>query len=95
MSTKQRTALTALLALTLVVAVPAGGALVAPVLTGPDDGVTVSELPPFRWDPVAGADRYEFEFAPTGFNGATMVSTKNTRLAEVLVPTGPTTGAGG
>jgi hypothetical protein len=89
-STKQRTALTALLALTLVVAVPAGGALVAPVLTGPDEGVTVSELPPFRWDPVAGADRYEFEFAADpGFNGATMVSTKNTRAAlKLLVPNG-------
>ena len=90
MSTKQRTALTALLALTLVVAVPAGGALVAPVLTGPDEGMTVSELPPFRWDPVAGADRYEFEFAADpGFNGATMVSTKNTRAAlKLLVPNG-------
>ncbi len=52
--------------------------------------MTVSELPPFRWDPVAGADRYEFEFAADpGFNGATMVSTKNTRAAlKLLVPNG-------
>jgi hypothetical protein len=89
-TTKQRTALTALLALTLVVAVPAGSALVAPVLTGPNEGVTVSELPPFKWEPVTGADKYEFEFAAdTGFNGATIVSTKNTRAAlKLLVPNG-------
>jgi hypothetical protein len=89
-STKQRLAFTALLALTLIAAVPAGSALVAPVLTGPDEGVMVSELPTFKWDPVTGADRYEFEFAADpGFNGVTMVSTKNTRAAlKQLVPNG-------
>jgi hypothetical protein len=90
-STKQRTALTALLALTLVVAVPAGSALVAPVLTGPDDGVTVSELPPFKWDAVSGADRYEFELsADPGFNSTIqLVNTKNTRAAlKFLVANG-------
>ena len=52
--------------------------------------MTVSELPPFKWDPVAGADKYEFEFAAdTGFNPATKVTTKNTRAAlKLLVPNG-------
>ena len=88
---KQRLALTALLALTLVVAVPASSALVAPVVTGPVDGVTVSELPAFKWDAVTGADRYEFELsADPGFNSTIqLVNTKNTRAAlKLLVANG-------
>ena len=44
----------AALTVALVAVLPAGGALVAPVLTGPDAGATVDALPAFKWDPVDG-----------------------------------------
>ncbi len=73
----------AALALALVLLAPvATSAPVAPVLTSPADGLSVNELPPFKWDAVADAHTYELEVsADPGFNSATLVTTKNTRAA--------------
>lgn len=79
------------LALALLVATPAGSALVAPVLTGPDDGATVDALPAFTWNAVAGASTYGFEFsADPGFNSLiAQTSTKNTRATlKTVIPNG-------
>ncbi len=70
---------------------PAGGALVAPVLTGPDSGATVDALPAFRWDPVEDAGSYTFEFSgDPAFNSThAIITTKNTRATlKTLFPNG-------
>lgn len=80
---KLRLALPAVAAALLVVS-PAGGALVAPTLVGPADGVTVDALPAFKWKAVTGADHYEFEVsANSGFTSVvySVTTTKNTRAA--------------
>jgi hypothetical protein len=90
MTSKLRIAL-GVLAVGLVAIAPAGGALVAPAPVGPSDGVAVDSLPAFRWNPVTGADHYEFELAADpGFNSThTLVSTKNTRAAlKKVLPNG-------
>jgi hypothetical protein len=54
----------------------------APDLTGPDDGVTVAFLPVFSWNPVSGADKYNFVLAADAlFNSPvySIMGTKNTR----------------
>ena len=58
----------------------------APVLTGPGAGARVNLVPAFAWNPVRGADRYEFQIAAdAGFNAAVLgpgqdrFFTKNTR----------------
>ncbi|HXV32674.1 MAG TPA: hypothetical protein VD769_01595 [Gaiellaceae bacterium] len=81
----------AALAAALVASVPAGGVLVAPVLTGPDPGANVDELPAFKWEAVVGAATYTFEFASDPSFNATqaIVTTKNTRATlKTLVPNG-------
>jgi hypothetical protein len=69
----------------------AGTAPVAPVLTGPVDGVTVETLPAFSWNGVSGAQTYQFEFAAdSGFNSVlALAATRNTRAAlKKVVPNG-------
>jgi protein-S-isoprenylcysteine O-methyltransferase Ste14 len=58
----------------------------APVLTSPGAGARVGLVPAFAWNPVRGADRYEFQIAAdAGFNGAVLgpgqdrFFTRNTR----------------
>jgi hypothetical protein len=67
------------LALASIGAADAG--LASPNATGPGPGATVSALPVFAWDPVAGADKYEFEIAANaGFDSSlAYISTRNTR----------------
>ncbi|HEX2110139.1 MAG TPA: hypothetical protein VHF67_01185 [Gaiellaceae bacterium] len=68
----------------------------APSVTGPSDGVVVDALPVFAWDPVAGADRYEWEIAAdAGFNSPVLGAnddhffTKNTRATmKRVIPNG-------
>jgi hypothetical protein len=81
-------------AVALLVAGGASGALKSPVPIGPNDGVVVSGMPGFAWNPVAGAEEYEFEIAAdAGFNSPVLGSgkddfrTKNTRAT--LVETAP------
>lgn len=79
------------LALALLVATPAGSALVAPELTGPDDGTAANTLPAFKWNAVSGAASYEFEFAADpNFNSPIAdLTTKNTRATlKVVIPNG-------
>ena len=73
--------LAAVLALVVFVA-PSYGALTAPSLTGPANGVTVDSPPVFTWGAVSGADHYVFQLGgSTGFNPPQFsVSTKNTRV---------------
>jgi hypothetical protein len=90
MTSKLRIAL-GVLAVGLVAIAPAGGALVAPAPVGPSAGVAVDSLPAFRWNPVTGADHYEFELAADpGFNSTlSVVNTKNTRAAlKKVIPNG-------
>jgi hypothetical protein len=64
----------------------------APTLVGPNDGDTVAFLPIFSWDPVAGADKYNFALAAdVAFNSPvyTLNGTKNTRATpDKTVPNG-------
>ena len=79
------------LALALVFAGSAATAPVAPVLTGPADGIAVETLPAFSWNAVSGAQTYEFEFsADSGFNSSlALATTRNTRAAlKKVVPNG-------
>jgi hypothetical protein len=69
----------------LVFAAPAA-ALDAPTLVSPAANAAVQALPPFAWDAVAGAERYEFALAAdAGFNapvlgmGEGQFFTRNTR----------------
>jgi hypothetical protein len=90
MTFKLRIAL-GVLAVGLVAIAPAGGALVAPAPVGPAQDAQVDSLPAFSWNPVSGADRYEFELAADqGFNSTlSEVSTKNTRAAlKTVIPNG-------
>ncbi len=68
-----------LLALASIGAAEAG--LATPNATGPGPGATVSSLPVFAWDPVPGADKYEFEIAANaGFDSSiAYITTRNTR----------------
>jgi protein-S-isoprenylcysteine O-methyltransferase Ste14 len=53
----------------LVASPDAGAALRAPTPVSPAAGAQVSLVPAFAWNPVAGADRYEFQIAAdAGFN---------------------------
>jgi hypothetical protein len=75
----------------LVVSGSAGAAPAVPVALGPNDGAAVAALPAFAWQPVAGADKYEFEVAAdTGFNSQiAFASTRNTRATlKVAIPNG-------
>jgi len=64
----------------------------APNLVGPNDAETVSFLPVFSWDPVAGADKYNFYLAADdSFNSVVykLEGTKNTRATpDKTVPNG-------
>jgi protein-S-isoprenylcysteine O-methyltransferase Ste14 len=67
-----------------------------PALVSPASGVVVTSLPTFAWNPVSGADRYEFQIAAdAGFNGSVLGSgqdrffTRNTRATlKKTVPNG-------
>jgi hypothetical protein len=70
----------------LLLAAPAQAALPAPVLGEPGPGATVEALPGFSWNPVPGAETYEFQVsADRNFNspvlgrGEGSFSTRNTR----------------
>ena len=52
----------ALCALMVAGAVEAGG-VAAPRASGPPNGASFPELPPFSWRAVRGADHYEFQIA--------------------------------
>ena len=82
----------AALAVALITVAPAASAPSAPDLVGPPDGQTVSFLPVFSWDPVAGADKYNFVLAAdSAFNSPVyqVLGTKNTRATpDKTVPNG-------
>jgi hypothetical protein len=82
----------ATLAVALVTVTPAVSAPDVPNLVGPDDAQTVSFLPVFSWDPVAGADKYNFVLAADdSFNSPVyqLNGTKNTRATPYnTVPNG-------
>lgn len=82
----------ATLAVALITVAPAVSAPDVPNLVGPNDGQTVSFLPIFSWDPVAGADKYNFVLsADDSFNSPvyTINGTKNTRATPFdTVPNG-------
>jgi hypothetical protein len=84
--------LVATLAVALVTVTPALSAPDTPNLVGPDDAQTVSFLPVFSWDPVAGADKYNFVLAADdSFNSPVyqLNGTKNTRATPYnTVPNG-------
>jgi hypothetical protein len=68
----------------------AGRALPTPVPTTPGNGAVVDTMPAFGWNPVAGAEEYEFQIAAdSGFNspvfgqGKDDFRTKNTRATVV------------
>ena len=88
---KLRIVLTAL-AVALVTVAPAASAPDVPNLVGPNDGDTVAFLPVFSWDPVAGADKYNFVLsADSAFNSPVyqLNGTKNTRSTpDKTVPNG-------
>jgi hypothetical protein len=81
----------------LVVAAPANAArLATPKQVAPADGAAVAEVPPFSWNPVRNADRYEFQIAAdAGFNSPVLgrgddhFFTRNTRATlKKTVPNG-------
>jgi hypothetical protein len=70
----------------LFVTAPAQAALPTPVLAEPGPGATVEALPGFAWNPVPGAETYEFQVsadrnfnAPVLGRGEGSFSTRNTR----------------
>jgi hypothetical protein len=89
--TKLRVFLAAL-AVALVTIAPAASAPSAPNLIGPPAGATVSFLPVFSWNPVSGADKYNFVLAADfAFNSPVyqVLGTKNTRATpDTTVPNG-------
>ena len=82
----------AALAVALITVAPAASAPDVPQLVGPNDGDTVAFLPVFSWDPVAGADKYNFVLsADSAFNSPVyqVNGTKNTRTTpDVTQPNG-------
>ena len=82
----------AALAVALVTVAPAASAPDVPQLVGPNDGDTVAFLPIFSWDPVAGADKYNFALAAdAAFNSPVyqLNGTKNTSATpDVTQPNG-------
>jgi hypothetical protein len=84
--------LLAALAVALVTVTPALSAPDTPNLVGPADGETVAFLPVFSWDPVTGADKYNFVLAADAlFNSPvyTLNGTKNTRATpDKTIPNG-------
>jgi protein-S-isoprenylcysteine O-methyltransferase Ste14 len=65
--------LVALAVASLVVASGAQARLRAPVPISPTAGAPVTSLPTFAWQPVPGADQYEFQIAAdAGFNAAVL-----------------------
>ena len=80
----------------LVISPGADAALKAPTPNSPAAGAQVALVPAFAWNPVAGADRYEFQIAAdAGFNapvlgtGQDRFFTKNTRATlKKTVPNG-------
>jgi hypothetical protein len=77
--------LVAAVAVGLVTVAPAASAPPVPDPLGPPDGSTVTFLPTFAWNPVTGADTYQFELAADeGFASKIYtVTTKNTRAVPV------------
>ncbi|MGH3033190.1 MAG: hypothetical protein ACRDON_01360 [Gaiellaceae bacterium] len=75
---------------------PVGAAPATPVAATPDEGVVADAVPVFGWEPVAGADRYEWEIAADpGFNSPVLGSsydhffTRNTRATlKKTIPNG-------
>jgi hypothetical protein len=81
----------------LLAAPPAGAArLATPEQLSPADGAGVAAIPPFAWNQVRGADRYEFQIAAdSGFNSPVLgrghdhFFTRNTRATlKKTVPNG-------
>jgi hypothetical protein len=83
--------LVAALAVALVTVAPAASAPAVPEPITPADGEDVVFLPPFGWNAVAGADRYQFQLAADpNFNSPLFsITTKNTRVTpDKTVPNG-------
>ena len=82
----------AALAVALITVAPAASAPDVPQLVGPNDGDTVAFLPVFSWDPVAGADKYNFVLsADSAFNSPVyqVNGTKDARTTpDVTQPNG-------
>jgi hypothetical protein len=83
----------AALAVALVTVAPAASAgPAAPNLAGPDDDAIVAFLPVFSWDPVSGAEKYNFVLAAdSAFNSPvfSVTGTKNTRVTpDKTLPNG-------
>jgi hypothetical protein len=82
--------------LALLVVAPVGAAPATPVAATPGDGMVSDTVPAFGWEPVAGADRYEWEIAADpGFNSPVLGSsydhffTRNTRATlRKTIPNG-------
>jgi large repetitive protein len=84
----------AAIAVGVVLAGGASGALKVPVPIGPANGAAVGAMPAFAWAPVAGAKEYEVQVAAdSGFNSPVLgggkddFRTKNTRAT--LIQTAP------
>jgi hypothetical protein len=81
----------AVLVLGLVLAASASSAPPVPDPVDPPDGLEVPYLPHFAWNPVAGADKYQFQLAADpGFSSPLFnITTKNTRATpDKTVPNG-------
>jgi hypothetical protein len=93
-----RSSLSAVLLLGVLVGAAAadGARLPAPKPIAPADGASVTEVPPFAWNPVRRADRYEFQIAAdSGFNSPVLgrsedhFFTRNTRATlKKTIPNG-------
>jgi len=69
----------------------AGAAPSAPVLIAPGEGASLEALPVFAWQPVTGAERYEWEFsADAGFNST--LESRSTRNTRATIKTTVTNG---
>jgi hypothetical protein len=81
----------AVLVVGLVMTASAASAPPVPDPIDPPDGLEVPYLPHFAWNPVAGADKYQFQLAADPGFGSPLanITTKNTRATpEKTVPNG-------
>jgi hypothetical protein len=89
---KPRTVLAALAVALVTVAPAASAGPAAPNLVGPGDDAVVAFLPVFSWNPVSGADKYNFVLAAdSAFNSPvySLLGTKNTRATpDKTLPNG-------
>jgi hypothetical protein len=89
---KLRTVIAALAVALVTVAPAASAGPAAPTLLAPADDATVAFLPVFSWDPVTGADKYNFVLAAdSAFNSPvySITGTRNTRATpDKTLPNG-------